>query len=134
VSEPLASALVVRGGSTRDAAAVRETLEDAIADGDGAVLSVNVDQELPGEALVETLYRICEVAGTPHSKIQVSYAQVLQAAGVQLVPFRAEGEAENHYHAVFREPLELDQIEAFIRCFDVPIDNPTGGKKRREGR
>ncbi len=122
--------LVVRGGISRDADDLVEKLEDAIEDGYGPVLSVNCGEPEPGESFTETLHRICSTGGLPHGSVQVAPYERLEELGIPLTSDTSDGQAENHYHARFGEPVEKSQVEDFIACFDGPILNPTGGKKR----
>lgn len=121
---------MVRGGSNRDADDLVDKIEDAIADGYGPVLSVNCGQPEDGESFAETLHRICAVAGLPHGSVQVARFEWIEALEITLTSDTSNGQAANHYHAWFAVPVEKSQVQDFIACFDSPIPNPTGGKKR----
>lgn len=125
------TSLVVCGGTNRDAEALKELIEDAVDDGDGAVLSVFCGTPLAGEAFEGTLQRICVAAGIPHGKVLVARAGDIWAAGVTLEWETDDGQAENHYHVRFDLPVEESQVHDFIACFTGPIPNPTGGKRGR---
>lgn len=124
--------LVVRGGVSRDPEALMERIEDAIEDGYGPVLSVNCGQPHDGESFTETLHRICTIGRLPHGSVQFTRYDRLDELDVPLTSDTSEGQAENHYHAWFRSPVEKSQVEDFIACFEGPIENPTGGKKRSQ--
>lgn len=53
------------------------------------------------------------------------------AAGFGLEHDPANGQRECHYNVVFGNNPKITDAEAFIRCFDEPIPNPAGTKKRR---
>lgn len=124
------TALVVRGGARLSAEALVEQLEGAVEDGDGPVLSLFCDDPADGESSEETLYRICATADIPHSKVFVAQQAGIAAVGVALESETGDGQAVNHYHARFDLPVGTSQVQDFIACFDGPILNPTGGKKR----
>jgi hypothetical protein len=126
------SAIVVRGGTNRDPAILREHLFDAIDDGDGAVISVYVGEAEPSESIEQAVARICIIADIPHGQVQVSDRLTLESLGFTIVLDVDEGEPENHHHVVFREPLDDSQIQGFMDAFGEPIPNPIGGKRRRQ--
>lgn len=105
-------------------------VNDAIEDGDGAVLSVFVAAPLPGELWDDVVRRICVEADVPHSKIQVSTVARLREADFVVVHAVGDGEAACHHHVHFAVPMTESQAACFIECFDEPILNPTGGKRR----
>ncbi len=125
------TALVVRGGASRDVAAIVELIRDAVEDGDGPVLSVYCGNPEPGEAMPVTLQRICALADIPHSKVLFTTAGQLAAIDLTLESDTSDGQAPNHYHARFHLPVEESQVQDFIACLTGPIPNPTGGKKGR---
>jgi hypothetical protein len=132
VPQPPADALVVRGGSSRDATAVREKVLAAVEDGDGPVLSVYVDRPGPAESPGECLARICSQAKIPHRKVQVSTVAQLIGAGFTVVHSVSEGEPSSHHHVHFVDrPIVEQWVQDFIECFAEPVANPTGGKVRR---
>jgi hypothetical protein len=124
-------ALVVRGGAQREAAPLFDSLLDTPALDGEHVLSVFASERRDVEDIPDTLRRICQDARIPHTKVQMASAGTLRRAGFGLVHSVAEGEAYCHYHVVFPEPMGLECVERFIRCFDGPIENPTGGRGRR---
>jgi len=126
------SALVVRGGAVRDAQLVLEKIMDAVADGDGPVLSVYCTEPVPGLTLMETVYKLCVESDLPHAKVQLAVAECLLAAGVGLVQWTAQGEPACHYHANFGDDVDASVVQRFIDCFSEPMPNPTGGVKRRD--
>jgi hypothetical protein len=133
VPQPPADALVVRGGSSRYADAVREKVLAAVEDGDGPVLSVYVDHPRPAESPGECLARICAQAQIPHRQVQVSTVAQLIGAGFTVVRAVSEGEPSSHPHVHFGDRPMLEQrVQDFIECFAEPVANPTGGKVRRQ--
>ena len=108
---------------------VTRLLEDAIEDGDGPVLSVFAEPKAPGESVESVTERICRTADLPHSRILVSSAPRLASAQLHIVRSIDDGEAVNHHHVVFREPLDPVQIQAYVQCWDAPRPNPTSGKR-----
>ena len=122
---------MVRGGQKREVGLILDEIRANVELGDGPVLSVCVGEQQADETFIEAVYRISEVGRLPYSKVQVSQAAAyLYAVGVDLVPETSDGQAMNHHHVVFQEPLESAQIMAYIRCFDEPIPNPTGGFRK----
>lgn len=123
-------AMVVRGGSLRDVEAIRAKVLEAVADGDGPVLSVWCDDAVEGESRNELLLRLCseENGDFPHPRVQAGTFGAMAAAMDDLVQDSSEGEPETHYHAVFGEDVALSQVEAFILALGEPELNPTGGK------
>jgi hypothetical protein len=129
VPQPAPSDLVVRGGVQRDPSGVLMRVQEAIEDGDGPVISVSVGTSAGPRP--DALHRISKIGMIPHKQIQYSTVEALTAAGLQLVPEQGDGEAPNHYHVVFSQPLQLSQAQAFVECFVGPIPNPTGGYERK---
>ncbi len=125
-------AIVVRGGSTTDPDAVLSKVQDAIEDGDGPVLSVYC-AELADRDKSAAVLAACVGGDLPHSQVLVTTAGQLRAAGFEL---RADNEVDPpscHHDVLFGNDPTLETVGAFIACFDGPIPNPTGGKRRRGG-
>jgi hypothetical protein len=124
-------AVVVRGGASRDPQGILDKIEDAIADGAGAVLSVFcVAREGRDEA--SAILSACIGGDVPHKQILVTSAGALRQAGFGLEPDSSDGQPDCHHHVLFGGDLSIQRVEAFIACFDGPMPNPTGGKRRRE--
>jgi hypothetical protein len=123
--------MVVRGGSTRDPGVLRGKILEAIADGDGPVLSVWCDDAREGESREALLLRLCsqENGDLPYPRVQVGTAAAVRQAVDELVQYSDEGEPITHYHAVFAPEVASSQVEAFIQALGEPEPNPTGGKK-----
>ena len=119
-------AVVVRGGSVREASRVLAKIMDAIGDGDGPVLSVYC-LEPEGRSTAEVVRRICELADVRYGKVQISTAGALRSAGLELVHSVADGEPECHYHVDFGDDVDELRVEAFIKCLQEPIVNPAKG-------
>ena len=126
-----ADAIVVRGGTEMTVERVTYLLEEAVADGDGAVISVYAEDAEPGEDLAVTLERISRTADLPHRQIQISALSRLVTNGLDVVPAIDAGEASNHHHVVFDYPIDTVQVAAFVEAWDGPVLNPTGGKRRQ---
>ena len=124
-------AIVVRGGTKRDIAMLRDDIKDAMEQGYGPVLSTFADNTRDGESRQETIHRICASSDIPHGKIQVSTVQTLTDAGLPPTPHVEEDWPEMHCHVTFGIPISDRQIQGFVEAFDEPIANPTGGKKTR---
>ncbi|MFZ5870592.1 MAG: hypothetical protein ACOYXW_08730 [Actinomycetota bacterium] len=103
---------------------------DAVIDGDGPVLSVYVQAPEPDEPIDAVVYRLCAEADLPHRKVQVSFVERLTEQGFRITHEVSDGEVWSHHHVHFDEPVTESQVQRFINCFDEPIANPTGGKRR----
>lgn len=121
-------ALVVRGGSTRDAEDIQDKVLAAVEDGDGPLLSVWCTDIAPGETRDQALSRLCTEADFPHKKVQVGTLGSVRAAVAGLYQDSSEGEPESHYHVLFTEDVTLSEVEVFISSLGDPEPNPTGGK------
>jgi hypothetical protein len=109
---------------------VLEAVFDAIEDDEGPVLSVYIGSTNPGESLDELTARLCIDADVPHKKIRRCTVQDLLNAGFKIEHSVTEGEPDCHFHVVFPASPSGVDVEKFIDCFDSPIPNPTGGKRR----
>lgn len=123
-------ALVVRGGTVRDVDTLRSKIEDAIEDGDGAVISVFCDvKRTDTEAM--SLRELCAESEIVHTKVQVTTVSRLQAQGFEPILDISNEQRFTHHHVVLDEPVQESALQAFIDCFDEPVANPAGGKRKR---
>lgn len=122
-------ALVVRGGTVRDPATLIQKVDEAIADGDGPVISVFCDVSRTENSTGRNLHELCADSEVVHSQVQVSTFGRL-AAHFQLVQDVSDEQPETHHNVILTEPVQESEIWAFISCFDDPIPNPAGGKRR----
>ena len=125
------SAITVRGGATLTIERVTFLLEEAVADGEGAVLSIFVDEARTGDELMQAVERICRTADVPHRQVFISSVGRLRAVGVDVIASIDAGEPSNHHHVVFDYPIDAAQVAAFVDAWDGPVTNPTGGMRRR---
>lgn len=122
-------ALVIRGGNVRDVEALKGKVEDAIEDGDGAVISVFCDvTRTDNEAM--NLYELCAASEVAHTKVQVTTVSRLRKQGFEPILDISNGQRSTHHHVELSEPVQESELQAFIDCFDEPVDNPTGGKRK----
>jgi len=105
-------------------------LDEAVAEGEGPVLSVYAEAQRPGELMTVAVERICRIADLPHRQVLVTSVACLREIGVDVVPSIDAGEAVNHHHVVFAEPLAAEQVAEYVKAWNEPVPNPTGGKKR----
>lgn len=124
-------ALVIRGGTVRDVKTLKTKIEEAIEDGDGAVISVfcdvrHTDNNDNGMGLEE----LCRVSNVVHTKVQLSTVSRLRAEGFSPELDVSDGQPFTHHHVTIEEPVQESRLETFIKCFDEPIANPTGGKRQ----
>jgi hypothetical protein len=124
-------ALVIRGGTIRDTAGLKRKVDMAIEDGDGPVISVFCDIQRSDDDPGMSLEALCRVSDVVHSKVQVTTTARLSDQGFTLVSDVSDGQPSTHHHVVLHEPVQESTLQAFIECFDEPVANPTGGKKRR---
>lgn len=123
-------ALVIRAGKVRDVETLKPKVEDAIEDGYGAVISVFCDvNRTDTEAM--TLAELCVQSDVAHTKVQVTTVARLREAGFEPILDTSEGQRLTHHHVALAEPLQESALQAFIDCFDEPVANPTGGKRKR---
>ena len=122
-------ALVIRGGKVRDVETLREKVDEAIEDGDGAVVSVYCDLNRTDTDEM-TLAELCAASEIKHSKVQVTTVARLQAAGFEPILDTSDGQLFTHHHVALEEPVQESTLRAFIDCFDEPIANPAGGKRK----
>lgn len=123
-------ALVVRGGTVRDVATLKTKVDEAIEDGDGAVISVFCDvNRTDTEAM--TLAQLCAESEVIHAKVQLTTVARLQAQGFEPILDISNGQRLTHHHVVLAEPVQESTLQAFIDCFDEPVANPAGGKRKR---
>ncbi len=127
------TALVVRGGQTRDVEDLRQKVDIAIEDGEGACLCVFADVDKSDEGPGMTLRDLCHESGIPHGQVQLSTAAVLAEAGFNLELDTSGEQARTHHYVTLREPVEQSQLLQFIECFDEPVPNPVP-KVQRSGR
>lgn len=122
-------AVAVRGGQRRDPDAVFRKLIDSIEDGNGPLSSYCAERR--ASAVAQDVLRACTEGDIPHGQVQVGSVERLLAAGLVLEHDPAKGQGQCHYNVVFDDDPKITDAEAFIRCFDEPIPNPSGTKKRR---
>lgn len=123
-------ALVVRGGTVRDIATLKTKVEEAIEDGDGAVISVFCDVKRT-ETEAMNLAELCAESEVIHTKVQVTTVARLQAQGFEPILDISNGQRSTHHHVELTEPVQESTLQAFIDCFDEPVANPAGGKRKR---
>jgi len=61
-----------------------------------------------------TVERICRIADLPHRQVLVTSMACLREIGVDVVPSIDAGEAVNHHHVVFAEPLVSRVVSGFM--------------------
>jgi hypothetical protein len=123
-------ATVIRGGTVRDVAKLRTKVEEAIEDGDGPVISVFCDvKKTDTEAM--SLRELCAESEVVHGKVQVTTVSRLRAEGFEPILDISNGQRSTHHHVLLEEPVQESALQAFIDCFDEPIANPAGGKRKR---
>jgi hypothetical protein len=123
-------AMVVRGGTVRDVATLKTKVDEAIEDGDGAVISVFCDVNRTDTDAM-TLAELCAESEVIHTKVQVTTVARLQAQGFEPILDISNGQLLTHHHVVLAEPVQESTLQAFIDCFDEPVANPAGGKRKR---
>jgi hypothetical protein len=123
-------ALVVRGGKVRDVETLKEKVDEAIEDGDGPVISVSCDvKRTDTEGM--SLHELCAESEVPYTKVQVTTVARLREQGFEPILDISDGQRFTHHHVVLEEPVQESRLQAFINCFDEPVANPTGGKRKR---
>ncbi len=123
-------ALVVRAGKVRDVETLKTKVEEAIEDGDGAVISVFCDVKRT-ETEGMTLSALCAESEVVHTKVQVTTVARLRAQGFEPILDISNGQRFTHHHVALAEPVQESTLQAFIDCFDEPVANRTGGKRKR---
>lgn len=108
-----------------------ESVEDAIDDGAGPVLSVYIGNARDGESREGLRLRLCLEADVPHRQIRETTVGRLSAAGITLVHSVAEGEPLCHFHILFAGIPSIVDLETLVNCFDSPIPNPAGEYRRQ---
>lgn len=124
-------ALVVRAGTVRDVATLMAKVDDAIEDGDGAVISVFCDVKRTDDCEGMSLYELCAETEVIHGKVQVTTVARLREQGFEPILDISDGQQFTHHHVVVQEPVQESDLQRFIDCFDEPIANPTGGKRKK---
>lgn len=123
-------AVVVRGGQSRSVGDHVQRLEDNLEDHGLAALSVYAVE--PEGGVFGDDVRTASLCGdVPHRQIQTSTMGRLRAAGFEPVLDVSDGQPDCHYNVIFGNEVLPEDAERFIRCFDGPIPNPTGGKRRK---
>lgn len=115
---------------SREVDVLKEKVNDAIEDGDGAVISVFCDTKRTDDDEGMSLYELCAESGIPHRKVQVTTVSRLQEEGFELILDTSGEQQITHHHVGVPEPVQESRLQAFIDCFDEPVANPTGGKRR----
>lgn len=123
-------ALVARGGVNRDAAEILEAVLDVLYDSNKPVLSVCCSDREPDETYEGWQERICRAGRLKNGKIQWSTLGQLRALGLPVVWEAGDGEAPNHHHVYFQEPVTESQVRAFVECFSEPQPNPVPKEER----
>jgi hypothetical protein len=124
-------ALVVRGGTSRDVETLKGKVNETIEDGDGAVISVFCDASRTEDTEGMSLHELCAESEVPHTKVQVTTAARLREHGFEPILDISDGQRFTHHHIELAEPVQESTLRAFIDCFDEPVANPTGGKRKR---
>lgn len=124
-------ALVVRAGKVRDVETLREKVNEAIEDGDGAVISVFCDVRCTDATDGMTLHELCAESEVVHSKVQVTTVARLREQGFEPILDVSDGQRFTHHHVALAEPVQESTLQRFIDCFGEPVANPAGGKRKR---
>ncbi|AFC47929.1 hypothetical protein OCO_15660 [Mycobacterium intracellulare MOTT-02] len=124
-------ALVVRAGKVRDVETLKEKVDEAIEDGDGAVISVFCDVRRTDNTEGMTLHELCAESEVVHTKVQVTTVARLREQGFEPILNVSNGQRFTHHHVVLADPVQESTLQAFIDCFGEPIANPAGGKRKR---
>lgn len=112
----------------RDVATLKTKVEEAIEDGDGAVISIFCDvNRTDTEAM--TLAELCAESEIIHTKVQVTTVSRLREQGFELILDISDGQRFTHHHVELVEPVQESTLQTFIDCFDEPVANPAGGKR-----
>ena len=114
----------------RDPAVLLDKVTEAVADGDGPVLSVYC-AEVTSLGVTSAVHDAVVCGDVAHGQVQVSTVGAMAGAGFDLTRHTADGEPECHHHVHFGNDLTTARAELFIACFDEPIPNPAGAKRRR---
>jgi len=125
--EPHDTAIVIRGGESRDPDGLRTKVMDAIEDGDGAVVSVFCTALEPGETTEDAIERLARAVNLPHGKISTSTAGRIRGRGLPLTRDASDDQGEFHYHVTFPEPVTFASCEGFLGTFGDPEPNPAKG-------
>ena len=80
----------------------------------------------------DAVSEICQIANLPYGHIQLSTVARLREAGFTLELDTGEGQADNHHSVYFVEPVDVEQVERFIQCFDLPVPNPVRQRRRTQ--
>lgn len=118
---------VVRGGASRDPAAILESVLMAVERTGRPVLSVFIVEITTDfdEAVAEA----CRRGPVVHGKVQVATVRDLVEAGFVIADERTEDESDCHFHVYFPQPLTQSTAQAWLGCFDPPVPNPAGGRR-----
>jgi len=123
-------ALVARGGVQRDPAVILEAVEDNLYSRNKAVLSVCCNDRAPGETAADWQARIVRTGRLKNGQIQWTTLGALRECGFSVVWEVDDGEAPNHHHVYFQEPVTESQVRAFVECFSEPQPNPVPKEER----
>src|ERR1700677_1024023 len=110
-------ALVVRGGMARDVGTLKTKVEEAIEDGDGAVISVFCDSKRSATDPGMSLHELCAESEVVHTKVQVTTVSRLREQGFEPILDVSNGQRFTHHHIGLAEPVQESQLAAFIGCF-----------------
>jgi len=125
-------AIVVRAGMERDAKGMLEGLRERVDSlGEPPKLSVFATEIQPGEAMPDTLRRLCTEARARWGKVQVATARSLRTAGFTILDERNSREGPSHYHVDLGWPVSESVLDDFIGCFDEPIPSPLSTTERK---
>jgi hypothetical protein len=119
----------VRAGIVRDPNKVFKNAQKAADHGFGHVLSVHCDVYCTDDGPGMTLGQLWAITGLPHTKMQVSTVERLEAVGVELTLDVSDGQPLTRHHAKLPEPMGESSAQKFIDYFDMPIPTPGGGKE-----
>lgn len=108
-------ALVVRGGTARDVETLKTKVEEAIEDGDGAVISVFCDVKRTDTEEM-TLMELCDESEVIHGKVQVTTVGRLREQGFEPILDISNGQRFTHHHVTLAEPVQESTLQAFIGC------------------
>lgn len=118
------AAIIVRGGASKDVGLLLGRLQDIQERTGEVVQSVFVAVPQPGEEFASCVQRACDDGDVPHSKVMTTTAGTLRSAGFVLSHSIAGGQASNHYHVHFQEPVTESLAETFWHCFSDPMPRP----------
>jgi hypothetical protein len=123
-------AVVVRGGATRDPAAVLENLYDELEIRQAPEISAFIAIRQPNETLEAVIERIARLAPLPHGKLQISTVKTLRNRGFELVADYSVEKGVWHCNIVLPIEATIEDVTRLIGAFQDPILNPVPRSER----